>query len=491
MFPDTHCHLDAAESGENQAAPAAGTVRIVVPSVGRRQLRWRFWQAVHRRLRCAHPAAAGSTRLMKLFFITLCVLIVPVPAARAGDETADSAGAAHSFLVERRKEQFETSFAYAIFPLPYSLPGIGKGISLVGGAMNIANTYADAYGIVYAGDVEGAAVGVADFHIIPQTLILDIGGGAVNKASIQNFRERGMNTDKDNYLLIDVDNAEYFGGRLTATFLQRRLEMYGAWYAGGSKLHSIRDKDGNVIVEARDATRQRSHTTIFGTRVDLTDDYDDPRRGVRLAVTRSSSPPSDSGPDFSVMDYNMTAYLPVGGRNTWAFNFLRSDAIVSRKGETDPAKIQGQQGIDCSDPSLTAQQQLYCTDAINLIIANNTYGSATSLGGFDRLRSYSQGRYRGAHTLFYGTEFRWNLTDEAKPFDLFIMKDIRTSLQLAAFYEMGSTADLRDDVGNIWRESYGLGFRMVTASGVVFRGDVADGNDGVATAIFIGYPWDL
>lgn len=428
---------------------------------------------------------------MKQFFITLCLFIALVPAARAGDETADSGGAVPSFLIDRRKEQFETSFAYAAFPLPYSLPGIGKGISLVGAAMNIANTYTDTYGIVYGGDVEGMAVGVSDIHIIPRTLIFDVGAGAVNKASIQNFRERGMNTDKDNYLLLDVDNSEYFGGRLTATFIDRRFEMYGAWYGGASKLRSIRDKDGNVIVEAHNASRQRSHTTIFGTRIDLTDDYDDPRRGARLAVTQSSSPPSDSGPDFSVMDYNMTAYVPMGSRNTWAFNYLRSDAVVSRKGETDPAKIQNQQGINCSDPALTAQQRQYCTDAVNLMIANNTYGTATSLGGFDRLRSYSQGRYRGAHTLFYGTEFRWNITDEAKPFDLFIMKDIRTSVQLAAFYEIGSTADLRDDVGKTWRKSYGIGFRMVTASGVVFRGDIADGHDGITTAIFIGYPWEL
>lgn len=439
----------------------------------------------------ARPDATGSTLLMKQFFITLCLLIVLVPAASAGDETSGSAEAMPSFLVDRRKEQFETSFAYAVFPLPYSLPGIGKGISLVGGTMNIANTYTDAYGILYGGDVEGAAVGLADIHIIPRTLILDVGGGGVNKASIQNFRERGMNTNKDNYLLFDVDNSEYFGGRLTATFLERRFEMYGAWYGGASKLRSIRDKDGKVIVEAHNASRQSSHTTIFGTRIDLTDDYDDPRRGARLAVTRSSSPPSDSGPDFSVMDYNMTAYVPMASRNTWAFNYLRSDAIVSSKGETDPAKIQTQRGINCSDPALTPQQQQYCADAVNLVIANNTYGTATSLGGFDRLRSYSQGRYRGAHTLFYGTEFRWNLTEEAKPFDLFIMKDIRTSVQLAAFYEIGSTADLRDDVGKTWRKSYGIGFRMVTASGVVFRGDIADGHDGITTAIFIGYPWEL
>jgi hypothetical protein len=435
--------------------------------------------------------AAGATGLMQRCFMMLCLSIALVPAASAGDEPADSGDAMPSYLADRRKEQFETSFAYAAFPLPYALPGIGSGLSFVGAAMNIANTYTDAYGIVYGGDVEGAAIGVGDIHIVPRTLIADVGFGAVSKASIQNYRERGMNADKDNYLLIDVDDSEYFGGRVTATFLERRIEMYGAWYGGASKLSSIRDKDGNVIVEAQGASRQRFHTTVLGARLDLTDDYDDPRRGARLALTRSASPPSDSGPDYAVMDYNLTAYLPLGSRNTWAFNYLRSDAIVTSKGETDPVIIQDRQGINCSDPALTPQQQQYCTDAVNLIVANNTYGTATSLGGFNHLRSYSQGRFRGAHTVFYGSEFRWNLTEEARPFDFFIMKDIRTSLQLAAFYEIGSTADLRDDVGKTWRSSYGIGLRMITASGVVFRGDVADGHDGIATAIFIGYPWEL
>jgi hypothetical protein len=32
---------------------------------------------------------------------------------------------------------------------------------------------------------------------------------------------------------------------------------------------------------------------------------------------------------------------------------------------------------------------------------------------------------------------------------------------------------------------------MVTASGVVFRGDLAHGNEGFNAAIFIGYPWEL
>lgn len=420
--------------------------------------------------------------------------IAPVFTAWAEDETSGSTNSAGSFapsLPDRRKEQFQTSFGYALFPFPYSLPGIGEGVSLVGGAMNIADTYTDAYGIIYSGDVEGMALGVADIHLIPRTLVMDVGFGNLSKATIQSYGERGMNSAKDDYRLLEIDNAEYYGGRMTATFFERRIEMYGGWYEGVSKLRSIRDKDGNIIVAAQDAARQRSHRTLLGTRFDLTDDYSDPRRGVRLDISRYASPPNNSGPDFSVMDYNFTGYLPLGKRSTWVFNFLRSDALVNRQGETDPATIQSLQGINCGDPLLTIQQQQYCNNVVNNIVANNTYGTATSLGGLSRLRSFSQGRFSGAHTQFYGTEIRWNITEESSPFDIFVMKDIRTAFQFALFYEVGSTADLMQDVGKTWRDSYGFGLRMVTASGVVFRAEVANGQDGVAPTIFIGYPWEI
>ncbi|MDH5736631.1 MAG: hypothetical protein OEY87_10960, partial [Gammaproteobacteria bacterium] len=189
--------------------------------------------------------------------------------------------------------------------------------------------------------------------------------------------------------------------------------------------------------------------------------------------------------------YNMSVYLPVGRYSTLAFNVLRSDARVKQPGETDSVVLQAEQGINCTDPTLTAQEQQFCLEVINNTIAHNTYGTATSLGGFSYLRSYPQGRYNAAHTRFYGSEFRWNLTDEFTPFDLFVMKDVRTAMQVAFFLEFGSTADTRSHVGDTWRESYGVGLRMVTASGVVFRADFAYGHEGFEPQIFIGYPWEL
>ena len=431
--------------------------------------------------------------IIKQCFITffLFALITPVVTAEEEGSAAYSDSSLPFYIPDRRKEQFSISPGYALFPYPYSLPGLGDGVGLVGAAMNIKDTHTDAYALLLAGEVEGVAAGITDFHIIPRKLILDVGYSDISNVQFMSYSGRGMDNDKDDFRLLDLKDSVYYGGRFTATFYNRRLEFYGGWYRGATELDSIRDNDGNIIVDALNADREWSTTTLTGTRLDLTDDYADPRRGFRLNIARFSTPPSDSGPDFSVLDFNMTAYFPIGKRSTWVFNFLRSDADVDKMGETDPVQLQNQNGINCSDPSLTLQEQQFCIDVINNTIANNTYGTATSLGGFSYLRSYSQGRYSGAHTRFYGTEFRWNITDESKPFDIFVMKDIRTAIQLATFYEMGSTADLSSDVGDIWRESYGIGIRMVTASGVVFRGDFAYGHEGFEPQIFIGYPWEL
>lgn len=396
-----------------------------------------------------------------------------------------------SYVPDRRKDQFPSSPGYAVFPYPYSLPGVGEGIGLIGGMMNVNETYTDVYGIIFGGEVEGIAAGIADIHLIPETLIFDAGYSNISKVQIMSFSGRGMNTDKNEFRLLELTDAQYYGGRVTATFYDRHLEFYGGWYKGTSQLENIRDKDGNIIIEAQDSEREWRETNLFGMRLDFTDDYANPRRGVNLNITRFSSPPRDSGPDYYVMDYSLTTYFPIGRRSTWAFNFLRSDAEVKRVGETDPIALQNLNGVNCADPALNTEEQQFCLDFINNAIAHNTYGTATGLGGFSRLRSYPQGRYSGAHTEFYGTEVRWNVTEENTPFDIFIMKDVRTSIQIAFFYEVGTTGDTRSELGKRWRESYGLGLRMVTASGVVFRGDLAYGQEGFEPQIFIGYPWEL
>lgn len=395
-----------------------------------------------------------------------------------------------SLLPDRRRSQFRAESGHAIFPFPYSLPGIGNGISVIGGMSNITDTYIDAYGLLFTGDVKGVAGSVSDLHLVSKRLILDIGGGRINKVAFTRYGQRGMDSKKDDYSILELSDARFNGGRLTATFFNRRFEFYGALYNFKSRLDRIRDRDGNIIIESEDPSREGGDRTILGIRVDLTDDYHDPRTGINLDISGWHHQKVDIGPEYDIIDISITGYIPFGLRNTWAFNFFRSDAHVSQQGEIDEEKVEESLGFDC-DSIADPEQKNFCSQQIDNVIANNRYGTASSLGGFNRLRSYPGGRFSGAHTQFFGTEFRWNLTDEFTPFNLYVLKDIRTAIQISFFYEIGSTSDHRSDLNDTMRSSYGGGFRMVTASGIVFRADLAYGHEGLQPSIFLGYPWDI
>jgi len=388
---------------------------------------------------------------------------------------------------DRRRSQFMNDPGYYVFPMPYSIPGVGEGAGVIGIGMNMGGSYTDMYGFALAGGLTGGGLGVTEIHLLPQRLILDVTAIRFGKSTITSYSQRGMETDKHDFSYLQFDNYWFAGGRLTATFFDRMFEVYGGGYKIGSELDKILDQNKNTIQDIQGSPQWRTDVYGVGVRGDLSDDYYDPRRGLRLDVSRWwSPPPSIDNPDFYRMEYSASVFLPLGRRSTWLFNYFRSDAHVVRQGTTDPAAVEEQQHLNCN----TSTNPVQCQQVRDNIIAANTYGTATGLGGTSRLRSYPEGRFTGAHTIFYGTEVRWNLTEEARPFDIFIAKDIRTVLQVALFYELGSVADKRDDLGDIYRPSYGAGFRMVTASGIVFRADVASGREGIETTIIFGYPWE-
>lgn len=415
--------------------------------------------------------------ILTALFLTVTVL----SGAASGDE---------AYYPDRRKPQFQTDPGYYIFPSPYSLPGIGSGAALIGLATNIYGTHTDAFGFLLGGDVSGLGLGVSDIHILPERLILDVFNQNFNSVTVTSFRQRGMETGKHDYSVMEFGNFWFVGERLTATFLDRRFEVYGGSYQIKSTLDRILDNNGKVILDIADPQPWRTKVYALGTRFDLTDDYSDPRRGFRIDVSRWWSPPQNRiDPDFYNMEYNATAFVPVGRISAWLINYFRSDAHVVRQGTTDRAAVAAEQNLNCSTIA-NPDDRLACEQVLDNIVAANRYGTVSSLGGTSRLRSYPTDRYKGAHAVFYATELRWNLTEEARPFDIFIAKDVRTALQVAFFYEMASVTDQRRDLRETFRASYGTGFRMVTASGVVLRADLATGREGFETSIIFGYPWE-
>ena len=384
--------------------------------------------------------------------------------------------------MERRKDQFYKEPAYLVFPLLYSLPGIGSGVVITGYAGNMFGTYTDAYGLLIMGEAEGTNFGVEDIHLISEQLILEVGRQDINKAFVNNYEKRGMDTEKDDYNLLEISKADSISGVLTLTFFDRMFEIFTSAYAQEYQVEAVRDRDGNIIAELEEPIRGESKTYRIGSVLDYTDDRQDPRKGIRFEVTLRNSPRQDEDdPDFYVLNHNATLHIPIGRLSTWVFNYFRSDALVTSEGETDPDTIREDLGFHC-DPSdtecLEAEQEV-----MNNIIAANKYGTATSLGGEDRLRSYPNNRFEGAHTQFFGMEFRWNLTEGFTPFNYFIWKDVRTNVQLAFFAETGRVAEKSDDLWGDYRSSYGVGLRMLTGSGIVYRMDIAAGDEGIVPTI--------
>ncbi len=390
---------------------------------------------------------------------------------------------------ERRKEQFLTEPSYLILPLPYSIPGIGSGFMFMGLAGNFLETHMDIYGMGITGDAGGSIIGLDDIHLIPETLIVKLFYQDLNKVAVKNYEKRGMATEKDEYTQIELNKVIALEGEILLSLFDRRVELFFGQNRQDIAITTLRDSDGELIKEFSDPYEQESESTIQGIQLDFTDDYQDPRLGVRLGITRQPRPPSDStiDPDYVVWNKSISVYIPIGENHTWAFNYFASDAIVSREGETDPAVIRANLGLSCQSTDqqcLDAQQ-----DLVDMFIASRTNGNASSLGGQYRLRAYPQNRFQGAHTLYYATEFRWNFVTDVTPFDFWIWKDVSTGIQLAAFHEVGAVEDDISDLNNSLRSSSGIGIRMVSGSGYVYRFDVATGDEGAATTLFFNYPW--
>lgn len=420
-----------------------------------------------------HPGAESA--MVKRFLLVLSILAGFLAVLSPAD------------AIERRRSQFQNEFGYIVTPLPFILPGVGTGIGLLGGLNNIYESPVDLYMVLIRGDVEGGIIAITDIHLIPERLLIDFTNVEFNKGQQNRYLTRGMNSEETDFNIVELSDSRLGGGRLIFTFFERMLEFYTIAYNINFKISAVRDNEGNLVNEVDDPDPITSLTTTYGSFVDYTDDRSDPKRGVRGRIERSNSPPSnEDAVNYYVMNYSLTGYVPVLSYSTIALNYFKSDAHVIQKGETDPEKLKTLFG--CYRPTVS-QCDPTTREVIQSQIAQNTYGNSSALGGRSRLRSFSEGRFSAAHSEFLGAELRWNLTDEKTPFDIWIMRDLRTGIQLAFFYETGTVADEASDLWKESRYSAGTGARLVTGSGFIYRFDVAYGDEGVTTTLFIDYPW--
>jgi len=392
---------------------------------------------------------------------------------------------------DRRRDQYAGEFSYFVYPLAGDIPGLGSVFGFGGSLLNVAGTDMDFTAFKVDGDFSASGYTVLDIPVIKRRLIFDIGTYDFDVASTQ-YR-RGITSSEDD-ILHPHGRGRYGLGQLTLTYDQRRYETYLRVLSGSSRLIEVSDRYGNDF-PVIDTSRYDARVYTLGTAIDLTDDRLDPRRGFRFEMSARKSDVEDSlSSQFFTTDINTTFFIPVRGKHdSLVLNYYQSDAHVTRKGETDYATLQARRGFNCAALPTSAEVAA-CNDLesryLNDAIAHNRYGTASSLGGTQRLRSFDLGRYYAAHAMSYGIEYRWNLTNEYEPFNWYFAKGIRTGIQVAFFGERGGVSDHLDQLWQKQRLSYGLGLRIVL-SGVVLRGDYAWGDEGRQFLFFITYPWSM
>jgi hypothetical protein len=370
-------------------------------------------------------------------------------------------------------------------PLPYSLPGLGTGLLLIGNFGNIADTTTDIAAIGAIGDAEFIFTFLDELFIAPELLYLQYLRAHGFKFAFQQYSSRGMNTSKNDFQYGIGNSYDLNAPTLKLTFMDRMLEIG----LGINKQSGTFQKFVNP--DESDPTKQGETVAIFdpgleiniankiefSTRIDFTDDYKDPRRGIRnsLFIDRQTAKTS-SEPSFDVVTNDLQIYIPVLEKSTIVFDLQISDAYVTKKGETNLEVLRIKNG---GNENLT-----------NSELASNTNGTSLSLGGGDRLRSFPEGRFQGAHTIYYAAEFRWNYSSSGgEKLDLFFIQDLVEELQVALFFEQGSVSEAKSELGKTVKTSVGSGFRFLSGSGNLYRADFATGNEGPAFSVIIQYPW--
>ena len=393
--------------------------------------------------------------------------------------------AAYAFEIDRRREQFNKQYGQLFLPLPYSLPGLGTGLLLIGNFGNIADTTTDISAIGAIGDAEFIFTFLDELFIAPELLYLQYLRAHGFKFAFQQYSSRGMNTSKDDFQYGIGNSYDLNAPTLKLTFMDRMFEIG----LGINKQSGTFQKFVNP--DESDPTKQGETVAIFdpgleiniankiefSTRIDFTDDYKDPRRGIRnsLFIDRQTAK-TISEPSFDVVTNDLQIYIPLLEKSTIVFDLQISDAYVTKKGETNLEVLRIKNG---GNENLT-----------NAELASNTNGTSLSLGGGDRLRSFPEGRFQGAHTIYYAAEFRWNYSSSGgEKLDLFFSQDLVEELQVALFFEQGSVSEAKSELGKTVKTSVGSGFRFLSGSGNLYRADFATGNEGPAFSVIIQYPW--
>ena len=344
---------------------------------------------------------------------------------------------------------------------------------------NIGNSPASIAGGKVFGRANAEAVVATGIPIITDTLSLSTGLLNINELYFDTSYAREMVADEK---VTQITNGQGVGAVLNWRFLDNHLQFSNAVAAWNMKFDGYQNEDGDDIalpgVHLGDL-----NTTFFinSLTIDFTDEPESPRSGWKAGASVNSARTATEYSGTDTVSFFANGYIPVGTHSSLVFRGFSSNASVTKKATTSESEIRDLLNIDCSG-ILSTEKQTECQELEDGLVQNlkshNKLGTATPLGGSRMLRSFREARFRGKHSVFAGSEFRWNSPDVIG----------KSLLQIAFFAETGSVSDTGDRLWETSRSSYGTALRLMFGQ-LTVRLEAATGDEGQEWHMTIGDPW--
>ncbi|NOR51640.1 MAG: BamA/TamA family outer membrane protein [Gammaproteobacteria bacterium] len=213
---------------------------------------------------------------------------------------------------DRRTEQFPTDSGHLVVPLPYSMPGIGEGYFFMGYFSNIFKSTADAFIVKVEGDAEGFVTQLDEVPLYKKNLFFNLLDQKIDKAAVNNYKTRGMANGKDDFNIIEVNQADESALGLTLSGFQRRLEFTSTFHRSQASVVALHNSSGELITRLAQPYKSDSESWVHTLRFDMTDDNLDPRRGFRYKLHyQDVSGDSSNDPDYYRLDNSLSLYIPM------------------------------------------------------------------------------------------------------------------------------------------------------------------------------------
>ena len=410
-------------------------------------------------------------------------------------------GNLQAILFERR-DTTPPSLSYFVLPIAGNIPGVQSFYGVTSGISGINGTGLDVAGFIIQGEANKNfnthgnggnfrlnILSVTDIPVIEffrpgnDLFTFSLYYGAGNNIAFA-VRERGIDSDKDNLSYILLNKFGFDGLQISTKFLQNKLEFFYTFANGNAEPLGFITSSDNFIPNDNANVSSRGDGGRYGVILDDTDNRRDPRIGYRLRYERYNFPrTTGESTAYYQQNYNLAGYIPfINKKLVLVVNQFYSASTVTSNGTVDP------NNYDCTKLSITDCNQTEQNNRLEKAKEEANLGRATALGGISRLRGYPTGRFYDSYTNFQGAELRWYFLQGERSFDWVVEKGVNTSIQIATFYERGTVARTVNSLWSDFRDSYGLGFRVLFTS-LVFRLDLGASEEGRETTFFVGYPF--